>query len=156
MSGAYLDKLEPESIRLLREAGFDWQPAISGFYNRASETRIGYETVRDSTPEQLAGLIGVGRYDLDERVWVCEPKGPLRIPHVDLSNLPPDAQRRWAAHNATARDVLDAIKTGRPLTLRELRNVAGEFVAHHLTSGIAVTSSALKGAYVDPPPASTE
>src|SRR5438046_680224 len=99
MSNLYIDRLNPESVRLLTEAGYDWQPAIPGFYNRSVEVGIDYATVRDATPEQVAELIGMATYDIDERVWVCEPKGPLRIPTVDLTNLPPDATSRWATHN---------------------------------------------------------
>jgi len=150
MANVYLDRLDPEAVRILIEAGFDWQPAIPGFYHRWSERCVWYQTVRDSTLAELEALVGLARYDIDAREWVCEPRGHLRITIMNPTHLPPDARDRCEAHNTAARALLHAIQNRRSVTLRELRNVAGEFVARNQTTGETVTSVALKRARINP------
>jgi len=151
MTNSYLDRLSAESVRLLKEVGFDWQPSLPGFYNRDLEKGISYHAVRDSTPAQIVEWIKLARYDEDEREWVCEPRGPLTIATADLANLSADPRQRWASHNAIAAEVIEDVEKRQPVTLSELRGIAGGFVARHRKTGDTITSEALKHNPIKPP-----
>ena len=49
-----LKRLNPESLQLLEEAGFEWRAAMRGFFHPASGKTITYKTVLDSAAEALA------------------------------------------------------------------------------------------------------
>jgi hypothetical protein len=80
-------------------------------------------------------------FSLDDREWICEPDGPVRIPTVEVTPaMSPEAQTDWTQHNQTARKVLDAIREKSPLTLRELRGLIGKFRARNMRTGHCIVS----------------
>ena len=84
-------------------------------------------------------------FSLDDREWICEPDGPVRIPTVDVtSTMSREAQADWSQHNQTARRVLDAIREKGPLTLRELHGVIGKFRARNTRTGHCIVSREIR------------
>jgi hypothetical protein len=85
-------------------------------------------------------------FSLDDREWICEPDGPLRVPTVEITaTMSAEAQHDWNQHNEIAQKVLDAIKARAPLTLRELRSVYGKFKARNTRTGHCIVSRQGRG-----------